>query len=206
MPLGAVVGLVEDFLSPQLRAPARDETGCIDPADAGHRVGGLIRVIAARDPAQLSRSGVTARLAADIAVELKWGPWEVFLLQEAALLQDVGTLYSPGDGTAADPDRAHPLMSAMMTEGILLARQVEWIRSHHERWDGTGYPAGLHGDEIPIGAAMIGMADTWQGLTDAGARARDEALPVCEAMAGRSFAEPVVAGLIRSVTSSRAPP
>ncbi len=197
---------MEGFPSPLPGATARDENGCVDPADAGHRVGGLIRVIAARDPAQLTRSGDIARRAADIAVELKWGPWEVFLLQEAALLQDVGTLYSAGDGTAADPDRAHPLMGAMMTEGILLPRQVEWIRSHHERWDGSGYPAGLCGDEIPTGAAMIGMADTWRGLTDAGPRARDEALPVCEAMAGRSFAEPVVAGLVRSVTASRAPP
>lgn len=164
-------------------------------------------MIAARDPAQLTRSGEIARLAADIAVELKWGPWEVVLLQEAALLQDIGTLYSAGDGTAADPDRAHPLMGAMMTEGILLPRQVEWIRSHHERWDGTGYPAGLRGDEIPTGAAMIGMADTWRALAAAaGPWTGHEALPMCQALAGRSFAEPVVAGLVRSVTASRAPP
>ena len=167
-----------------------------DPVDATRRIGGLIRLIAARDPAQLARSGRIARLAWGIAGELHWEAGEAFLLQEAALLQDIGTLYAPGR-PRGDPDPTHPLVSAMMTADVLLPRQLDWIRAHHERWDGSGYPAGLRGEEIPLGAALIGVADAWHDLgADAEGAVREQAFADYRALAGVAFAEPAVTGLL----------
>lgn len=178
-----------------------------EPADRARRVGGLIRVLASKDPDLLVRSGRVARVAVGMAAALEWDPADAFLLQEAALLQDIGTLYGIGDdapGTRpTEPDRAHPMIGAMMAADVLVPEQVSWIRCHHERWDGNGYPAGLRGSQIPIGAALIGLADTWYDLRAPGVqdrRSRWAALSECRSLAGEAFAEVAVEGLVDLLT------
>jgi ribonuclease P protein subunit RPR2 len=85
------------------------------------------------------------------------------------LLHDVGKvaikdaiLYKPGPLTADERSlmEQHPLVGAEIVNGIeFLGPAVEVIRSHHERWDGSGYPDGLRGEQIPLAARVFAVAD-----------------------------------------------
>jgi putative nucleotidyltransferase with HDIG domain len=91
------------------------------------------------------------------------------------LLHDIGKvaipdaiLYKPGPLT--DKERAlmeqHPLIGAEIVHGIeFLGAAAEVVRSHHERWDGQGYPDGLAGDQIPLAARVFAVADVFDALT-----------------------------------------
>jgi ribonuclease P protein subunit RPR2 len=91
------------------------------------------------------------------------------------LLHDIGKvaisdaiLHKPGSLTGAEIDvmRQHPVIGDEIVSGIEFlgdARHV--VRSHHERWDGTGYPDRLAGDEIPLAARVFAVADTFDALT-----------------------------------------
>jgi HD-GYP domain-containing protein (c-di-GMP phosphodiesterase class II) len=62
--------------------------------------------------------------------------------------------------------RAHPMIGAQIVEPIRFLRgAVEIVRSHHERWDGAGYPAGLRGEEIPLAARVFAIADSFDAMT-----------------------------------------
>lgn len=96
-------------------------------------------------------------------------------LEFGYLLHDVGKvaipdaiLYKPG---SLDPDERalmsrHPVIGAEIVQGIeFLAEAAAVVRSHHERWDGTGYPDGLRGEEIPLAARVFSVADVLDALT-----------------------------------------
>jgi HD-GYP domain-containing protein (c-di-GMP phosphodiesterase class II) len=62
--------------------------------------------------------------------------------------------------------RAHPRIGAEIVAGVeFLAQAIPAIRSHHERWDGGGYPDGLAGEQIPLVARIVNIADTWDACT-----------------------------------------
>ena len=61
--------------------------------------------------------------------------------------------------------KGHTTLGAQMLEDLLQAEQLTWIRHHHERYDGGGYPDGLAGAEIPEGARLIAIADAWDAMT-----------------------------------------
>jgi putative nucleotidyltransferase with HDIG domain len=96
-------------------------------------------------------------------------------LEFGFLLHDVGKvavpdaiLYKPSSLT--DEERAvmarHPVVGAEIVHGIeFLAEAAEVVRSHHERWDGAGYPDGLAGEEIPLAARIFSVADVFDALT-----------------------------------------
>lgn len=119
-----------------------------------------------------------ARLAVAIAARLGWAAEEIRALRVAAELHDVGKLcVAPSvlgrPGPLLPSERAevemHPSLGATMLGSVLSAEQVSWVRHHHERWDGTGYPDGLEGDRIPAGACIIAVAEAWDAMTSPGA-------------------------------------
>ena len=61
--------------------------------------------------------------------------------------------------------RRHPALGAEMAAGALSTEQAAWVRGHHERWDGAGFPDGLAGERIPEGARLLAVADAWDRLT-----------------------------------------
>ena len=92
--------------------------------------------------------------------------------------------------------RTHPLLGATIVEEVLSAEQTGWVRHHHERWDGSGYPDGVSGGDVPDGALIIGVANAWDAMTrDSGNAAVPspvEALAQLVGVAGTHFATDVV--------------
>jgi len=167
----------------------------------------LARAIDAKDQSTREHSQRVATLACDIARRLGWSEERVALLEDAALVHDVGkigvpdaVLLKPGrlNDEEYDQIKRHAALGAQMVEDLLLAEQVDWIRAHHERPDGRGYPAGLTAAHIPDGAAILAVADAFDVMTAtriySAARSREDALAECERLIGGQFvAEPVAA-------------
>jgi putative nucleotidyltransferase with HDIG domain len=96
-------------------------------------------------------------------------------LEFGFLLHDIGKLAIPDailykPGALTEEERGlmaqHPLIGAQIVRGIeFLSAAVEVVRSHHERWDGSGYPDGLAGEEIPLAARVFAVADVLDALT-----------------------------------------
>ncbi|HKB93146.1 MAG TPA: HD domain-containing phosphohydrolase [Gaiellaceae bacterium] len=97
-------------------------------------------------------------------------------LEHGFLLHDVGKIGIPDDilrkrGPLTPPEREqmqqHTLLGEQMLAGLALLRGegLNVVRSHHERWDGTGYPDGLRGEEAPLGARVFAVADALDAMT-----------------------------------------
>jgi HD-GYP domain-containing protein (c-di-GMP phosphodiesterase class II) len=85
--------------------------------------------------------------------------------------------------------RAHPVIGAEIVAGVeFLAEALPAVRSHHERWDGTGYPDRLAGEAIPLLARIVNAADTWDACTSTrpyqAALAPGDVLPILAALRG----------------------
>lgn len=170
----------------------------------------LARAIDAKDPATFQHSERVARLAQRLAEALGWSRVRALALRDAALLHDVGKigvpeqiLLKPGPLSADEYGqiKTHALLSCQIAREVVSPEQAQWILHHHERWDGTGYPEGLRGDEIPDGAQVLAVADAWDAMTAARTYARPlsraQALRECMEAAGRQFAPAVVEALHR---------
>jgi diguanylate cyclase (GGDEF)-like protein/putative nucleotidyltransferase with HDIG domain len=144
--------------------------------------------------------------ASEIAKELGLTSKEVEALRAAALLHDIGKLAvpehiinKPGRLTPEEFEKLkiHPIVGAEILERVAFPYPVAPIvRAHHEKWDGSGYPEGIVGEEIPIGARILAAVDCLDALaTD---RQYRKALPLDEAMtrvvqmSGTSFDPKVV--------------
>ena len=129
--------------------------------------------------------------AVAVAKELNLPESEVEALRAAALLHDIGKLAvpeqiisKPGKLTPEEFEKmkVHPIVGAEILERVAFPYPVAPIvRAHHERWDGTGYPEGLSGENIPIGARILAAVDCLDAL--ASHRQYRQALPLAEAMA-----------------------
>jgi diguanylate cyclase (GGDEF)-like protein/putative nucleotidyltransferase with HDIG domain len=160
----------------------------------------LARAIDAKDPTTREHSERVAELAERLARTLGWSPKRAARLREAALVHDVGKIGVP-DAILLKPSsltleeyeavKEHAVLSAQIVEGVLSEEQVEWVRSHHERPDGSGYPHGLRGSRIPDGAAIIALADSWDVMTAprlySEPKERGAALEECRELIGSQF-------------------
>ena len=135
---------------------------------------GLIRVVDAKDTYAGAHSQSVSRLAEGIARSMGLDLETVEQVRLAGLLHDLGKiaipdriLQKPGK---LDPDelrimREHPELGYRLLEGLGVSPVDRWIRHHHEWWDGSGYPLGLAGDEIPLGSRIILVADAFDAMT-----------------------------------------
>ena len=110
-------------------------------------------------------------------------------------------LLKPGRLTREEYEqvKAHAALGAQIVDDILLPEQVAWVRHHHERWDGHGYPDGIAGEEIPVGARILAVADSWDVMTSERAyhvpRTVPEALEEVRRSTGGQFAPEIVEAL-----------
>lgn len=171
----------------------------------------LARVIDAKDPSTRRHSERVGELSADIAQVLGWSPERAALLREAGLIHDVGKIGLP-EGLLSRPSglspqeyelvKEHATLGSRIVSELLTAEQVSWVRGHHERWDGNGYPDALTAEECPEGARIIALADAWDVMTSERPYATvpsspADALRECKAHAGTQFWPDAVDALIR---------
>jgi two-component system, cell cycle response regulator len=158
-----------------------------------------------------------AGLAVAVCDLLELDPVLTSRVQRAALLHDVGKLALPPSvleaaGPLSDADwilvRQHPAIGADLVRAFpWLSDVATLVRHHHERWDGEGYPEGLAGEDIPVGARVIAVCDAYDAMVSPrpyrAALVRDEALARLRQAAGTQF-DPVVVDALASVIGDRA--
>ena len=176
----------------------------------------LVAVVDARDAYTGQHSGAVATLAEGIGRTLGLDEHEVEELRIAGLLHDLGKvgipdsiLTKPGplDADERKLIEKHPQIGFDLLHPHELAPTDNWILHHHEHWDGSGYPSGLAGAEIPFGSRIILVADAFESMTTdrpyRAAISTDAAMQELRDHAGTQFDPFVVSALERFLAEPR---
>jgi len=177
----------------------------------------LTSSLEARDQYTHGHSRRVARHAANIAKQMGLGREEVTKIRAAGAMHDVGKVETPvavlhKEGKLTDEEYAivkrHPVDGANMVATLDDDELSAIVRHHHERLDGTGYPDGLAGDEIPLGARILAVADTFDAITSTRpyrhSNPHKKALDILAAEAGTQL-DPDAVRAFRSCYSGRRP-
>jgi len=137
----------------------------------------LVNALEAKDPYLRGHSARVADLSANIATEMGLREEEIDHIRMAGRLHDLGKIGTRDavvnkEGPLTPDEFEHVKQHVIIGAQILaplahLGHIVAMVKSHHERWDGTGYPDGLRGEEVPLGGRIIGAAEVYDALTTA---------------------------------------
>jgi hypothetical protein len=136
----------------------------------------MVKAIEARDPYTSGHSRRVSQYSKIIARAVGIGGAELERIAVVALLHDVGKIHEIYAPILRKPEKlspaewavmqTHPIKSSELVATVSHLKDiVEPVRHHHENWDGTGYPDGLQGDQIPLGARIVLFADTIDAMT-----------------------------------------
>jgi diguanylate cyclase (GGDEF)-like protein len=166
----------------------------------------LAKAVDARDTYTGSHSERVSDLAARVAKRVGLDPEQVELTRLAGSLHDLGKLAIPEEllqkeGALTDSERLvlerHPQIGFRMLDSLGVDPVADLVLHHHERWDGAGYPDGLAGEEIPLGARIIFVTDAYDAMTSdrryRPKRSADAALAELRRCAGTQFDPGIVA-------------
>ena len=173
----------------------------------------VVELLEERDPYTGEHSNEVAELAGAIAQELGLRGSEVEMIKAVARVHDIGKiavpdriLLKPGK---LDPEeweimKRHPVIGADLLKGLeVYGRYADVVRYEHEHWDGSGYPEGLKGEEIPMAARIIAAADVYHALISdrpyRPAYPKEKALDIIRNMAGKVLDPKVVEALLRAL-------
>lgn len=138
-------------------------------------ISSFVNALESKDPYLKGHSARVSLYAGEIATTVGLSPVQVFVTRRAGILHDLGKLvtldsilHKPGRLTKEEYAiiTRHPLVAYKILKPLrFLAQEAEAIRHHHERFDGKGYPNGLKGDEIPLPARIVAVADSFDAMT-----------------------------------------
>lgn len=171
----------------------------------------MVEAIELRDPYTAGHSRRVASLARAIALDLGLTHEEADTIESAGFVHDIGKiaidpaiLTKPGRLTEAERREAerHPVLGAEFISRFASYQVgVPLVRHHHEAWDGSGYPNGLRGESIPLGARILAVADTFDALTSdrpyRSGMTVDRAILILREGAGRQWDATVVSSLLQ---------
>ena len=175
----------------------------------------LVKALEARDPYSAHHSENVMYYAVSIAEAMGLAPQFIHRVRNAAMLHDIGKIGVPDrvlkkTGRLKPSEwelmKQHPLISAeILGQLTVLKREVLFVRHHHERFDGRGYPEGLSGKQIPIGARVLAVADSFDAITsDRLYRAKKDrlaAITEISSCSGSQFDPEVVEAFLRVAES-----
>src|SRR5204862_4076731 len=137
----------------------------------------LVNALETKAPYLRGHSARVVDLSATVATEMSLSEEDVDRVRMAGRLHDLGKIGTrdvvvnkEGPLTADEFEhvKQHVIIGAQILAPLVhLGDVVSMVKSHHERWDGTGYPDGLRGEEIPLGGRVIGAAEVFDALTTA---------------------------------------
>jgi len=170
---------------------------------------GLAMAIEAKDQGTHDHLFRVRTYVEEVGHVMQLGPEEIKALHTAAFLHDIGKLAvpehiinKPGKLTPEEFEKMkiHPVVGADILERVRFPYPVvPIVRSHHEWWNGAGYPDGLKGEEIPIGARILTAVDCFDALASdrpyRKAMSTEEAMGILKSMSGTQFDPTVVAVL-----------
>jgi diguanylate cyclase (GGDEF)-like protein/putative nucleotidyltransferase with HDIG domain len=135
----------------------------------------LAQIVDTRMASPSEHSATVARYAAGIAQRLGWGGADLAYLRVAAMLHDIGKvslpdqiLQKPGplDDREYEEVKAHPVIGAQFVDRVDgLSLIALWVKHSHEHFDGSGYPDGLAGEDIPLASRILLVADAFDAMT-----------------------------------------
>jgi len=165
------------YLPSKILSEPRDDVGINARYNGLSAVYALASTVEARDPYVYGHSRKVNTYAVALAEAIGFPPDEVSKVSTAALLHDIGKIgisdkVLKKKGKLNEEDwraiKAHPRLGANIVSNIpSLVPCVSSILYHHERWDGGGYPEGLKGEQIPIDARILAIADSFEAMTSA---------------------------------------
>jgi two-component system, cell cycle response regulator len=179
----------------------------------------LVRALHAREPGLEARAARLARLAHGVGRRLGLEGEALDEVARAAELHDVGKVAVPDailgkDGALTDEEwafvRRHTILGERILNGAAAMRPVaRLVRSSHERFDGRGYPDGLAGEAIPLGARIVAVCDAYEAMTSERpyrpTLTRDAAVAELRREAGRQFDPAVVEAFVAELAGAAAP-
>lgn len=134
----------------------------------------LVSSVDAKDSTDRNHSELVGRYAQAVARSLGCDPDFTYQMYLCGLLHDVGKIgiddaivAKPGQLTPEEFEevKRHPEISAQVVANAGFGNIARWVRHHHEHWDGTGYPEGLAGEQIPLGARIILVTEAYEVMT-----------------------------------------
>lgn len=150
----------------------------------------LVQALEAKDPYAKKHSENVTRYALGIAETIRMGSKQLEVIRRAAMIHDIGKIGIP-DAVLSKPGaltpherkiiEQHPLIAVRILDKMsFLEQEIAIVRSHHEKWNGQGYPDGLANSDIPMGARILAVADTFDALTSC--RSYHNSRPIAEAI------------------------
>lgn len=182
--ISRIIELAE--LQNELETKLEEKTKLVEKMSL-HSIMVIANTLDAKDEYTSGHSVRVAKCSEAIARKLKWEEPEIINLHSIALLHDIGKIGVP-DAILNKPAKLsdaefeiikkHPVIGSDILKDIRMIKNVaEGALYHHERYDGSGYPFGLVGDEIPLCARIIGIADAFDAMTSNRIYRRKLALP-----------------------------
>lgn len=184
-----------------------------DVTETNQMIANLLHLIQLKNDRLFLHSHQVANYAVSVAAKMRLPREEIERIRLAALLHDIGHLTVPNTILAKMPYfstreltvfKNHCNAGSYMLENIPQCQElIPYIRYHHERWDGTGYPKRLKGVNIPLGARIIAVADHYDRFinpcTEHWSKTKDEAVKELLSLSGMAFDPDVVRAFVEAL-------